>query len=52
MKTTVPIRTLQALRLFDWRDGARLYEVPPVLHTLRHGEIVGRAVTVPNETSR
>ncbi|MGF7113238.1 hypothetical protein QF017_002742 [Pseudomonas laurylsulfatiphila] len=52
MKTTIPIRTLQAFRLFDWGDGARLYEVPQVLHTLRHGEIVGHAVMVPNETSR
>ncbi|QXH64088.1 hypothetical protein [Pseudomonas azerbaijanorientalis] len=52
MKTTVPIRTLQAFRMLDWRDGARLCEVPLVLRTLRHGEIVGRAVTVPNETSR
>ncbi|MCP2020851.1 UNVERIFIED_ORG: hypothetical protein J2Y76_001766 [Pseudomonas reinekei] len=52
MKTTIPIRTLQAFRLFDWGDGARLYEVPQVLRTLRHGEIVGRVVMVPNETSR
>ncbi|MGF6200092.1 hypothetical protein [Pseudomonas laurylsulfatiphila] len=52
MKTTIPIRTLQAFRLFDWGDGARLCEVPQVLRPLRHGEIVGRAVMVPNETSR
>ncbi|MCP2068159.1 hypothetical protein [Pseudomonas laurylsulfatiphila] len=43
MRTATPIRTLLAFRL---------YEVPQVLHTLRHGEIVGHAVMVPNETSR
>ena len=121
MSTAIPIRTMQAFRMFDWRDGGRLCEVPvpgpgqnevrlrvggnglcqsdlhalddlccspphldvqlpmtlgheialaatgrlrinlhrhpldevpQILHKMRRGEIVGRAVIVPNETYR